>query len=77
MTEQPQRQFPDMWVDPDDDPRDTGITPRGEKEDPAKVIRLSDQATDAPLALLEKNADVRVLILSGALVNRRPFLRRA
>jgi hypothetical protein len=27
----PQRQFPDMWVDPDDDPRDTGSTPRGEK----------------------------------------------
>jgi uncharacterized damage-inducible protein DinB len=31
VTEQPQRQFPDMWVDPDDDPRDTGSTPRGEK----------------------------------------------
>ena len=30
MTEQPQRQFPDMWVDPEDDPRDTGATPRGE-----------------------------------------------
>jgi uncharacterized damage-inducible protein DinB len=28
MTE---RQFPDMWVDPDDDPRDTGSTPHGEK----------------------------------------------
>src|SRR6185436_15139988 len=27
----PERQFPDMWVDPDDDPRDTGSTPRGEK----------------------------------------------
>ena len=31
MTEQPQRQFPDMWVDPEDDPRDTGSTSRGEK----------------------------------------------
>ena len=32
MTEQtPGRQFPDMWVDPDDDPRDTGVAPRGEK----------------------------------------------
>jgi uncharacterized damage-inducible protein DinB len=31
VTEQPQRQFPDMWVDPEDDPRDTGSTPRGEK----------------------------------------------
>jgi uncharacterized damage-inducible protein DinB len=30
VTEQP-RQFPDMWVDPDDDPRETGSTPRGEK----------------------------------------------
>jgi hypothetical protein len=28
MTE---RQFPDMWVDPDDDPRNTGSTPPGEK----------------------------------------------
>lgn len=28
MTE---RTFPDMWVDPEDDPRDTGSTPRGEK----------------------------------------------
>ena len=26
-----ERQFPDMWVDPADDPRDTGTTPRGEK----------------------------------------------
>ena len=27
-----ERQFPDMWVDPDDDPRDTGGgSPRGEK----------------------------------------------
>jgi len=26
-----ERQFPDLWVDPDDDPRDTGATPRGEK----------------------------------------------
>jgi len=32
MTEQqPVRQFPGMWVDPADDPRDTGTTPRGEK----------------------------------------------
>jgi Protein of unknown function (DUF664) len=32
VTEQPeQRQYPDMWVDPEDDPRDTGLTPRGEK----------------------------------------------
>jgi uncharacterized damage-inducible protein DinB len=31
MTEPPQRQFPDMWVDPDDDPRETGTTSRGEK----------------------------------------------
>jgi uncharacterized damage-inducible protein DinB len=28
MTE---RQFPDLWVDPEDDPRNTGSTPRGEK----------------------------------------------
>jgi uncharacterized damage-inducible protein DinB len=28
---EPQRQFPDMWVDPEDDPRETGSTPRGEK----------------------------------------------
>jgi hypothetical protein len=26
-----ERQFPDLWVDPADDPRDTGTTPRGEK----------------------------------------------
>ena len=31
MTEQPERQYPDMWVDPEDDPRDTGTTPRGER----------------------------------------------
>jgi uncharacterized damage-inducible protein DinB len=31
MSEQPTRQFSDMWVDPDDDPRDTGTTPHGEK----------------------------------------------
>jgi len=32
VTDQPtQRQFPDLWVDPEDDPRDTGTTPRGEK----------------------------------------------
>jgi uncharacterized damage-inducible protein DinB len=30
MTEK-QRRYPDMWVDPEDDPRDTGTTPRGEK----------------------------------------------
>jgi uncharacterized damage-inducible protein DinB len=28
MTE---RKYPDMWVDPEDDPRETGTTPRGEK----------------------------------------------
>src|SRR5215475_1423874 len=28
MTE---RTYPDMWVDPQDDPRETGTTPRGEK----------------------------------------------
>jgi uncharacterized damage-inducible protein DinB len=27
-----ERQFPDMWVDPDDDPRNTGREPHGEKE---------------------------------------------
>src|SRR5262245_36482380 len=26
-----ERKYPDMWVDPEDDPRDTGSTPRGEK----------------------------------------------
>ena len=35
MNEQPQhteqRRHPDLWVDPEDDPRDTGTTPRGEK----------------------------------------------
>jgi uncharacterized damage-inducible protein DinB len=31
VTEQPQRKYPDMWVDPPDDPRNTGTTPRGEK----------------------------------------------
>ncbi len=32
MSESPERQFPDMWVDPDDDPRDTGGEPlRGER----------------------------------------------
>ena len=31
MSEQQTRKFPDMWVDPEDDPRDTGTTPRGEK----------------------------------------------
>ena len=28
MTE---RKYPDMWVDPEDDPRETGVIPRGEK----------------------------------------------
>jgi uncharacterized damage-inducible protein DinB len=31
VNEQPQRRYPDMWVDPEDDPRETGPTPRGEK----------------------------------------------
>ncbi len=31
MSEQQSRQYPDMWLDPEDDPRDTGTTPRGEK----------------------------------------------
>ncbi len=31
MSEQQPRRFPDLWVDPDDDPRETGSTPRGEK----------------------------------------------
>jgi hypothetical protein len=31
VTEQPQRKYPDMWVDPEDDPRETDTTPRGEK----------------------------------------------
>ena len=31
MTEQPQRTFPDMWVDPEADPRETGATAVGEK----------------------------------------------
>src|SRR6185436_9254438 len=31
MSEQQTRKFPDMWVDPEDDPRDTGTAPRGEK----------------------------------------------
>jgi uncharacterized damage-inducible protein DinB len=31
VTEQPQRQFPDLWVDPEDDPRHTDSTSRGEK----------------------------------------------
>src|SRR3954447_26634287 len=31
MTERAQRTYPDLWVDPEDDPRDTGSTPRGEK----------------------------------------------
>jgi uncharacterized damage-inducible protein DinB len=31
VTEQPQRQFPDMWVDPEDDPREQVDEGRGEK----------------------------------------------
>ena len=31
MTEQPSRRYPDMWVDPEDDPRTTDTTPHGEK----------------------------------------------
>lgn len=31
VSEQPRRRFPDLWVDPEDDPRDTGTTPRGER----------------------------------------------
>jgi uncharacterized damage-inducible protein DinB len=31
VTEQPQRQFPDMWVDPEDDPRETDAPSVGEK----------------------------------------------
>ena len=31
MSEPASRKYPDLWVDPEDDPRDTGSTPRGEK----------------------------------------------
>ena len=31
MSEQTPRAFPDMWVDPEDDPRETDAAPRGEK----------------------------------------------
>jgi uncharacterized damage-inducible protein DinB len=31
MSDQAARTFPDMWVDPEDDPRETGATPVGEK----------------------------------------------
>ncbi len=32
MSQQSQpRKYPDMWVDPEDDPRDTGAEPRGER----------------------------------------------
>jgi uncharacterized damage-inducible protein DinB len=31
MTEQPQRKFPDMWLDPDDDPRESLDEGHGEK----------------------------------------------
>ena len=31
MTEPPQRTFPDMWVDPEDDPRETDVVAVGEK----------------------------------------------
>ena len=27
----PERKYPDMWVDPEDDPRETEAVPRGEK----------------------------------------------
>src|SRR4051794_20374490 len=30
MSEQQTRKFPDLWVDPEDDPRQTGATSRGE-----------------------------------------------
>jgi hypothetical protein len=29
--DQPARHYPDMWVDPEDDPRDNDTTPRGER----------------------------------------------
>ncbi len=32
MTEKPERAYPDLWVDPQDDPRETGVLPRGERE---------------------------------------------
>ncbi|MGI8522150.1 MAG: DinB family protein [Nocardioides sp.] len=38
MTEQPARQFPDMWVDPDDDPRETEVVTVGEKENLAAYL---------------------------------------
>ena len=31
MSEQQTRKYPDLWVDPEDDPRETDTTPRGEK----------------------------------------------
>jgi uncharacterized damage-inducible protein DinB len=31
MTETPQRKYPDMWVDPEDDPRETDVVAVGEK----------------------------------------------
>ena len=36
MTE---RTYPDMWVDPDHDPRDTGTQPRGERETLVDYLR--------------------------------------
>jgi Leucine-rich repeat (LRR) protein len=48
-----------------------------EKEDPAKVIRLDRQATNATLALVEKNGEVRVLDLSRTLVTDEGLSRLA
>jgi uncharacterized damage-inducible protein DinB len=31
MSDQDGRRYPDMWADPEDDPRETGLVPRGEK----------------------------------------------
>jgi len=31
MSEQQSRRYPDLWVDPEDDPRTTHSTPHGEK----------------------------------------------
>ena len=34
-----ERQYPDMWVDPDEDPRDTDATPHGERETVLQYLR--------------------------------------
>ncbi len=34
-----ERKYPDMWVDPEDDPRETGVIPRGEKAVVAGYLR--------------------------------------